>query len=340
MQLPGDAGPLLGDRRRRVLGAGALGRARPGRRAPRSPAAVTGPIGPRPTEAGEDEPGRQHLVDGARRPAAAARRPEERRGDRDAPDQRGPPVRVRAEGVDGQAAGRTTARPTRRRVRAAASRRPGTAAGRAAAGTGGRTAARWRRRASSACTGRSWATAADVRRPDDRPGRTRRARPRRPRRRRVPAGASPCGDGSERGGPRIPRRGRPRPPLGDPLARPADDGDARRGEASERAARGGAHTSEERTWTARTGRHTAAIGGGLLLAASVGAELVHPVQAPDGDVLERGLWVGLPRRVRGGRRPPGCARRRARPGRRGRRGSAGPWTSPAPRWCWSPACSC
>lgn len=35
----------------------------------------------------------------------------------------------------------------------------------------------------------------------------------------------------------------------------------------------------------------AAVGGGLLLAASVGAELVHPVQAPDGTVVERGFWA-------------------------------------------------
>ena len=42
--------------------------------------------------------------------------------------------------------------------------------------------------------------------------------------------------------------------------------------------------SKDRTWAA-------AIGGGLLLAASVGAELVHDVQAPDGTVLERGLWA-------------------------------------------------
>jgi hypothetical protein len=36
----------------------------------------------------------------------------------------------------------------------------------------------------------------------------------------------------------------------------------------------------------------AALAGGLLLAASVGAELVHPVQAPDGSVVSPALFAG------------------------------------------------
>ena len=36
----------------------------------------------------------------------------------------------------------------------------------------------------------------------------------------------------------------------------------------------------------------AAVAGGLLLAASVGAELLHPVQASDGTVLQDGLFAG------------------------------------------------
>ena len=35
----------------------------------------------------------------------------------------------------------------------------------------------------------------------------------------------------------------------------------------------------------------AALTGGLLMAASIAAELVHAVQAPDGTVLDRGLWA-------------------------------------------------
>jgi hypothetical protein len=39
------------------------------------------------------------------------------------------------------------------------------------------------------------------------------------------------------------------------------------------------------------GTGAAAIGGGLLMAASVAAELVHHVEAPDGTVVERGMWT-------------------------------------------------
>ena len=80
----------------------------------------------------------------------------------------------------------------------------------------------------------------------------------------------------------------------------------------------------------------AAVAGGLLLAASVGAELLHPVQESDGSVVSPTLFAGYlarvdPRRRRAARRPARApAHRRTarrRPGRR--RGVPGRDRSPA-----------